>query len=361
MPRKRDNPLGLPERVYHKHGAFYYVHFDGRWERLGTDINEAKLRGNLYNEPGTRYGTIEWFLDAFLVDFKRQVALGLRAPRTLEDYTTDAVPLKAYFGRMLPSAVEPKHIASYLDMGVDMSRAVRANRERSCLSACFSWMIRKGEGGIKINPCRGVRRNKETPREVYIEHEDFVEVHALATPMVRGLMDLIYRTLQRPEDIITWTPANIVKKREPDGSMRRVIRNDQGKTGKIVDIAITPEIEAILQSLAPAGFKLGPGKTFIRTRHGEPYSYDGLSAMLRRYIGKTERNKARVRAGLPPAGWGYYDLKGKGATDMWLAGTPLEQIQVLCGHESITTTEIYVKCRWRSTVQPNRTEIHKKA
>ena len=28
----------------------------------------------------------------------------------------------------LPSAVEPKHIASYLDMGVDMSRAVRANR-----------------------------------------------------------------------------------------------------------------------------------------------------------------------------------------------------------------------------------------
>ena len=36
MPRKRDNPLGLPERVYHKHGAFYYVHFDGRWERLAA-------------------------------------------------------------------------------------------------------------------------------------------------------------------------------------------------------------------------------------------------------------------------------------------------------------------------------------
>ena len=51
--------------------------------------------------------------------------------------------------------------------------------------------------------------------------------------------------------------------------------------------------------------------------------------------------------------FGFYDLKGKGATDMWLHGVPLEHIQALCGHESIKTTEIYVKCRWRGTVQPN--------
>jgi len=46
-------------------------------------------------------------------------------------------------------------------------------------------------------------------------------------------------------------------------------------------------------------------------------------------------------------------LKAKGATDMWLSGVPLEKIQVLCGHDSVTTTEIYVKCRWRGTVEPN--------
>lgn len=39
---------------------------------------------------------------------------------------------------------------------------------------------------------------------------------------------------------------------------------------------------------------------------------------------------------------------------MWLAGVPLEQVQALCGHESITTTEIYVKSRWRGTIEPNR-------
>ena len=54
------------------------------------------------------------------------------------------------------------------------------------------------------------------------------------------------------------------------------------------------------------------------------------------------------------ASWGFYDMKGKGATDMWLSGVPLEQIQVLCGHDSVTTTERYVKSRWRGIVAPNR-------
>ena len=36
------------------------------------------------------------------------------------------------------------------------------------------------------------------------------------------------------------------------------------------------------------------------------------------------------------------------------AGVPLEQVQALCGHESIMTTEIYVKLRWRGTIEPNR-------
>ncbi|MGN6667909.1 MAG: integrase, partial [Trinickia sp.] len=52
--------------------------------------------------------------------------------------------------------------------------------------------------------------------------------------------------------------------------------------------------------------------------------------------------------------FGPYDMKAKGATDMWLAGEPLERIQLLCGHDPVKTTEIYVKCRWRGTAEPNR-------
>jgi integrase len=160
-----------------------------------------------------------------------------------------------------------------------------------------------------------------------------------------------------PELVITWTPANIIIKRAPGGSTRRVIRNDQGKTGVIVDIAITPDIDAILKDLRMDDIRANADITLIHRMDGDPYTYDGLSSMLRRYIGKTPDNKLRKSKKEPIVGFGFYDLKAKGATEMWLSGVPLEKIQVLCGHDSVTTTEIYVKCRWRGTVEPNRVKM----
>ena len=350
MGRKRtSNPLGLPERTYAKHGAFYYIHKDGSWERLGTDLSEAKRKGTLYNDPLATYGTLTYFLESFVVACEKRVKNKDMAQRTYEDYNRDIEPLKSFFGKMTPAGVEPKHVAQYLDLGAANDRPVRANREKACLSACFTWLIRTGEGSVKVNPCIGIRRNKETPRERYVEHAEYQPVRKKAVRQVRGLMDLIYRTLQRPEDIITWTPANIIQKREPDGSIRRVIRNDQGKTGRVVDIGITPEIDSILKDLRVDGAATGPGMTLIHRMDGEPYTYDGLCGMLRRYI-----TKADVE------GFGFYDLKGKGATDMWLSGVSLELIQVLCGHESVRTTEVYVKCRWRGTVEPNNVVMENK-
>jgi len=209
---------------------------------------------------------------------------------------------------------------------------------------------RQPNSGVAVNPCKGISRNPESKRERYVEHEEYAVIRKRAVKSVRALMDLVYRTLQRPEDIIEWGPKNIVRKREPDGSVRRVIRNDQAKTGAIVDILITPEIDSILADLN-ATVAAGPGMPFLHTRKGEPYTYAGLSAMFRRYVANS-LSKGDIRESFT-----LYDLKGKGATDMWLRGTPLEIIQVLCGHDSVTTTEKYVKTRWRGTVEPNRTDM----
>lgn len=345
---RKHNPLELDPRkhmrLYPKHGAFYYVHRDGRWEHLGTDLAEAKRKAALYNDPDSTFGTMAHWLDLFVVHCERRVARSELAQRTYDDYKRDVEPLKVFFGRMTPASVEPKHIARYLDAGAELGRPVRANREKACLSSCFTWLIRVGDAGVKTNPCIGIRRNKETPRERYVEHDEYTTVYRNAAKPVQVLMELIYRTLQRPEDIIGWTRANIVTKREGNGS-RRVLRNQQGKTGAIVDIEITPELDAVLQSALNDSVP-SISKPLIHTRKGEPYAYSGLTSMLQRYT---------TKARLTP--FGFYDLKAKGATDMWLAGVPLEQIQVLCGHESVTTTEIYVKCRWRGTVQPNSLPI----
>lgn len=353
MGRKRkSNQLGLDPkkhaRLYPKHGAFYYVHKDGRWERLGTDLAEAKIKAEHYNDAGGKYGTMAYWLDAFVLYCEKRVGLskaqrGL-AKRTYEDYKENVEVLKDFFGKMLPSQVEPFHVAQYLDIGAADGRPVRANREKSCLSAAFSWMLRQPDSGVKLNPCAGVKRNPESARDRYVEDAEFQAVYKIAEKPVRALMNLIYRTLQRPEDIITWTAKNIVSKVE-GGKRKRVIRTKQGKTGAELDIEITPEIDSILNDVF-GELGMFVGMPLIHTRKGKGYTYSGLCAMLQRY-----RKKAKVE------NFGFYDLKGKGATDMWLAGVPLEQIQVLCGHESVTTTEIYVKCRWRGTVSPNQVQM----
>lgn len=351
MGRKRaNNPLNLPDRVYAKHGAFYYVHRDNRWEKLGTDITEAKRKGNLYNDPNEVYGTMAYYLDAFVVWCEKRVERKDLAPQTLKDYRKDAEVLKTFFGKMQPSFIEAKHVGQYLDLGVEMERPVRANREKACLSSCFTWLIRTGEGSVKVNPCIGVKRNKETKRERYVEHDEYQTTWALSTKSVRALLDLVYRTLQRPEDIILWTPTNIVLKREADGSTKRIIRNKPNKlinsTAVTVDIEITPDIELILNELRADAKVIGIHTTLIRTLKGEPYSYEGLKSMLQRSI-----EKAGVKT------FGFYDMKAKGATDMYLAGVPIAEISFLCGHASIRTTEIYIKQRWRGTAQANKTSM----
>jgi len=77
----------------------------------------------------------------------------------------------------------------------------------------------------------------------------------------------------------------------------------------------------------------------VHTLKGTAYTYSGLDSMLRR---------AKAGAKLPTLKpFGFRDLKGKGTTDMWLAGVPIERIQALCGHKDKSTTETYVKDRWR--------------
>jgi integrase len=350
--RRKNNPLGLAPRVYAKHGAFYYVHRDGRWEKLGTDIARANDRANLYNDSLGQFGTMAYWLDMFIVDCEARVKAGKLASRTLQDYERDIKPLKTCFkSPMLPSDIEPSHIQEYLEIGAKAGRPVRANREKACLSSCLSWLIRTGKvDNLKINPCMrasGIKRNPESKRERYVSHDEYRDVFAVATPQVQAMMELTYRTLQRPEsDIIYWTLANLPNK---DG--KRILRNRQNKTGKTVDIEIAPDLEPLIDSLVGDIPKIG--RTLICTNLGRQYTYDGLSSMLKRAIAAA--NKARAENGVTDkiSSFGFRDLKGKGATDMWLAGVPIELIQMLLGHEDKTTTEIYIKQRWRETAVSN--------
>ena len=346
MGRKRkDGSQGLPHRVYLRGGSFYYVHAStGKWEKLGRDLGAARKRADHYNDPTGTYGTMSWYLDQFLLDCEQRAAAKTMSMRTVEDYRGALVPLKVFFGAMLPTEIGAHHVADYLDLGLKAGRGVRANRERACLSSCMSWMLRSNlGGGLKVNPCMrasGVQRNPESQRERYVTDEEYQAVHAVAPKQVQLMMELVYRTLPRPEgDVLAWTPANVRSK-----AGGKVLHFRQNKTGRLIDIALVGQLGDLVQ--VAIGDVPQLQQPIVHTLAGEVYSYNGISAMLKR---------SQVKAGIES--FGFRDLKGKGATDMWLAGEPIERIQMLCGHANKATTERYIKARWRETAQPNEREI----
>lgn len=54
----------------------------------------------------------------------------------------------------------------------------------------------------KENPCQGVRKNKETPRDYYANDAVWDAVYKKAVPELKDAMDLAYLTGQRPADVL---------------------------------------------------------------------------------------------------------------------------------------------------------------
>src|SRR5438552_13531680 len=71
-----------------------------------------------------------------------------------------------------------KHGAKYLEQREEDGAAVRGNREKALLSHCFTKAM--VQGWVDANPCRGVHRNRERPRERMIEDAEAGAVFAIA-------------------------------------------------------------------------------------------------------------------------------------------------------------------------------------
>lgn len=334
MGRKRTKGFDLPPRMYKLRAAYWYFPRYGKPINLGRDLTVAKRKWAELENPASEAGSLESLINWYMAEIAPK-----KAPRTYSDNKGESANLIKGLGHIPYRELRPHHVAVYRDeRGKDAP--VRANREKALLSHVFTKAMEKG--WVDMNPCIGVKRNREKKRERYIEDAEFWKVYDKAVDSVKIIMSLIYRTAQRPEDLILVGPMNVRKVKTPDGDVS-VLRVRQQKTQKTVDIRIEGELAGLIDRHNAAKIV---HETFVHTRQGKVYTYDGLSAMFRRYVNKT---------GLTD--FGMYDIKAKAATDMFRMGVPLERIQQLLGHDSITTTEIYIKARLAEVVSPNSTEI----
>ena len=136
---------------------------------------------------------------------------------------------------MAIDAITPQDIARYRDAG---SAKVRANREIALLSHVFN-MAREWGYTKRENPCRGVRKNKEVPRDFYADKAVWDAVRNAGCEELQDAMDLNYLTGQRPADVLKMRDSDL-----KDGALQ--VRQD--KSNKLLRIVL--EHDGIKSELA---------------------------------------------------------------------------------------------------------------
>lgn len=318
MGRKRTTDHHLPPRMHQKHGCYYYVTpTPRRWIRLSKDLTEAKaLWAKL--ESGTPLPIGQPITVGYLIARYRREVLPEKADKTQREQVAQLTRLEKVFGAMAPDDLLPVHIGQYLDKR-GQKAPVAANREIALLSHVYTKALRWGFA--QANPCRGIERNRERPRERYITDAEYAAVLAAAPGPVALAMELAYYTGQRLGDVLKMRWADL------SGTVLSVI---QDKTGAKLDIEIGAELAAVLATARDTG-KLR-SLTIVHNRHGQPYTVGGFESQF---------SKARAKARI--SDFHFHDIRAKHATDKEDLGEHVRAIQASLGHASITTTEIYLR------------------
>lgn len=324
MARPRKNRLDLPECVYFRHGAYYFV-AGGKWRMLGRDYAKAMAAwAKLLNASDTKgeIQTVSDLLDRYLLE-----VVPSKAARTQKDNRVEIRFLRAFFGGMDVAAVTTANIASYF---THRKAKTRANREIALLSHAFNKAILWGL--TTRNPCAvpGLRHS-EKPRDRYVTDEEIKAFKEVAPEWLRTYIDLKLLVGLRKQDMLTLKWSDI-----SESHILVPIKKVSRQHSKTLKIVITDEIAETLSRLSRSFSHL-----FV-TRSGTPLSSSGLDSTWKRTMAKYRLS------GLPP--FTEHDLRGKVATDM----NNLREAQLLLGHTTYNMTEQYVKARKEDVVQPHR-------
>lgn len=244
--------------------GYYYNGRDDEGKRkeipLGTDLNEAKRKwADLECRPAPA-GTN---LLRFVFDRYERDVIPTKAAKTQRDNQGILKHLRKVFDNAPIDAITPQMIAQYRDK---RSAKVRANRELALLSHAFN-MAREWGYTAKENPCRGVRKNKEQPRDFYADPAVWDAVYAEACEELQDAMDVAYLTGQRPGDVLKMMETDVrdgaleVKQNKTKKRLRILVDYDDGtrtELGNVIDrIRARPrKIRSLYLLASPAGQKL---------------------------------------------------------------------------------------------------------
>ena len=325
--------------------SFYYNGRDVSGRRveipLGTDLNEAKRR---WAELECRAAPPETGLMRFIFDRYERDIVPQKATRTQRDNADMLRKLRPVFDSAPIDAITPQIIAQYRDKR-GATAPVRANREITLMSHIFN-MAREWGYTAKENPCKGVRKNKETPRDYYAQDDVWQSVYALACDELKDAMDLNYLTGQRPADVLKMRLTDI-----KDGALE--VR--QNKTKKRLRILLEDGGQLTQLGLLLERIKARPRKVasmfIVATPGGAPLNqwtlrnrFDDTRAAAAKAADEAGNADLaeRIRA------FQFRDIRPKAASE-----TDLAHASKLLGHTKQQITETVYR-RVGETVMPTK-------
>ena len=299
IARRRTN-LHLPPRMYIYEGkrkkTYYTITAANEYITLGHDLAESKRKLIEIEEGRPVAGSIGELIDRYMKEISPK-----KAPRTHKDEIPSAERLRNVFGKMKPGDLRPVHVAKYLDLR-GQNAPVRANREKSLLSHMFSIAMRWGI--VDTNPCKGVARNTEKPRDRFVTDAELLNFSLFAEQinatgkMLSCVARLAYLTGQRRGDLL---------RLRLDLLTYEGIMFTQSKTKAKVIVQWTQALEDCVSSLKALDRPIS-GLFLICNRSGQPYTDSGFKAMWGRVM------SAWIKSG--NEGFTFHDLRAKAITRM---------------------------------------------
>lgn len=262
--------------------SYYYNGRDDNGRRveipLGPDLNEAKRK---WAEFECKPAPCETGLMQVIFDRYKREIIPAKGLATQRENMLCLVHLRKVFDNAPIDAITPQHIAQYRDnrkskvKGSEGQPAtVRANREMSIFSHIWN-MAREWGYTAKENPCRGIRKNKETPRDFYADDAVWSAVYVQAVDELKDAMDLAYLTGQRPADVLKMMATDVrngaleVRQNKTNKLLRIVLDDEAGvrsQLGQLLDrIRARPrKIHSLYMIATPSGAPLNKDTLRIR-------------------------------------------------------------------------------------------------
>jgi len=253
--------------------------------------------------------TLSWLLNTYH-DSTQYQAL---SEKTQEEYAGYRIKLlarkvKSYgtFGNTPYAAIKKTTIRKYLDsyQGKKGHAPIAANRHIQYLKAAFNWAMERYDT-VRMNPCAGVKLNKQTPRTRYVSDAEYTTAINVAmeggSPYIAAFMELAVLCRARCSEIASLTHADV-------GQDGICLRRNKGSTGEIT--TWTKRLEGAVnyaRSLHPHAVTPISGSYLIHNSDGLPITMSGFKSAWQRLMVKVEAKGIES--------FTFHDLKAKGVTD----------------------------------------------